>query len=69
MKINKNFLFNYIKTLVVSTIAVVLIMKYILNKDIMSFDRIVIFLAILSVLIFLGHLIVQKRREIMKKNR
>lgn len=69
MKINKPFLINYVKTLLLSVAAVVLIMKFLLDEALPSPGRMVIYLIVISVLIFIGHLIREKRKQIQSGNK
>lgn len=64
MKINKPFLFNYIKTLLLSVAAVSFIMKFLLGRDLPSPARMIVYLLVLSLLIFIGHLLREKRKQI-----
>lgn len=69
MKLNKKFFFNYFKTLLLSAAAVVFIMKFILGREVMPLDKMAILLLALTVLIFIGYFIAQKRKSIISKKK
>lgn len=69
MKINKPFLLNYIKTLMLSVVVVVFIMKFLLDRALPSPSRMIAYLIVISALIFIGYLIREKRKQLHSKNK